>query len=255
MRFLDPASFALLALFATMPAQAQTLSPPPGTLHPPTAHTTRPEREHATRPERERAKPAHAPHHTASHPTKHPAHPAPRHVPVVQAPKQQAAHPAPAAKSAPAPALPPAATPRKGSSTGLPLPRFVSLRSDEVNLRAGPGTRYPIEWVYKRRHLPVRIDREFDLWRLVTTPDGTRGWLHEATVIGRRSFVVTGAERTMRAAPRRDAAAVAHLMPGVIGHIRSCAAGADWCRVEVGSYRGWLPRSAFWGTFPGEAVR
>ncbi len=158
--------------------------------------------------------------------------------------------------SAAPPARPrPVANPHKGSVTGLPLPRFVSLFTDEVNLRNGPGMQYPIEWLYKRRGLPVEVEREFDVWRLVVDPDGVKGWLHEATITGTRTFVVTGAEHTMRAAPRTDAAAVARLKPGVIGDILRCDAGADWCRVRVKDYRGWLPRSDFWGTFPGEAVK
>ncbi len=149
---------------------------------------------------------------------------------------------------------PPPDSPGKGSVTGLPLPRFASLRADDVNLRAGPGQRYPIEWLYKRRGLPVQIDREFEVWRLVTAPDGVKGWVHEATLFGRRDFVVTGADRTLRKSAEATARAVAILQPGVVGRIRSCAAGADWCQVQVGDYRGWLRRGDFWGALPNEAI-
>jgi SH3-like domain-containing protein len=142
----------------------------------------------------------------------------------------------------------------KGSNTSLPLPRFAALRSDEVNLRAGPGTRYPIEWVYKRRELPVEIEREFEVWRLVQDPDGTKGWVHQATLTGRRSFIVTGGDATLRRDAQDSASSVAILKPGVIGHIRSCAAASDWCQVQAGDYRGYLKRGQFWGTLPGEAV-
>jgi SH3-like domain-containing protein len=173
---------------------------------------------------------------------------------------------APAA-SLPIPPLPPmppsvtAETPKqpeadttKGSNTGLPLPRFVALRSDEVNLRAGPGTRYPIDWVYKRRELPVEILREFEVWRLVEDPDGTKGWVHQATLTGRRSFIVTGADATLRRDAQDGASPVAILKPGVVGHLRSCAATSEWCQVQTGDYRGYLKRSQFWGTLPDEAV-
>jgi SH3-like domain-containing protein len=153
----------------------------------------------------------------------------------------------------PSPAPPPA-DPNKGSVTGLPLPRFASMRADDVNLRAGPGTRYPIEWLYKRRGLPVEIEREFEVWRLVQAPDGTKGWVHEATLMGRRDFLVVGADRPLRSQPQEAAHAVAILKPGVVGHIRSCEPGSDWCRVQVGEYRGWLKRDEFWGTQTGEAV-
>ena len=149
---------------------------------------------------------------------------------------------------------PPEADTTKGSVTGLPTPRFVALRSDEVNLRAGPGTRYPIEWVYKRRDLPVEILREFEVWRLVQDPDGIKGWVHQATLTGRRSFIVTGSDATLRRDARESASAVAVLKPGVIGHLRSCQAGSAWCQVQVGDHRGYLKRSQFWGTLPDEVV-
>jgi SH3-like domain-containing protein len=138
--------------------------------------------------------------------------------------------------------------------TGLPLPRWASLRSDDVNLRAGPGTRYPVDWVYRRRDLPVEIEREFEVWRLIRDQDGVRGWVHEATLVGRRSFVVLGSERVLRAAAADDAAPVARLEPGVVGRIRDCAAGKPWCEMQVGEYRGWLKRDEVWGTYPDEAV-
>jgi len=142
----------------------------------------------------------------------------------------------------------------KGSATGLPLPRFVALRSDEVNLRAGPGTRYPIEWVYKRRELPMEILREFEVWRLVQDPDGIKGWVHQATLTGRRSFMVTGGDATLRQDAREDASPVAILQQGVIGHLRSCAAGSGWCQVQAGEYRGYLKREQIWGVLPDEVV-
>lgn len=185
-----------------------------------------------------RATSRHPPHHRAG--ARAPAHPAPP-------------PPPPAAPVTPLPTTPPA--PIKGSSTGLPLPRFAALRSDDVNLRTGPGTRYPIEWVYKRRDLPVEIEREFDVWRLISDPEGVKGWVHQATLTGRRTFYVIGGTQTLRRAPSDDAAPVAVLKPGVIGRIRSCEAGAAWCEVQVQDYRGWIRRRDFWGTLPDEAVQ
>ena len=110
-------------------------------------------------------------------------------------------------------------------------------------------------WTYKRRELPVRIEREFDIWRLVEDMDGTRGWLHQATLTGRRTFVITGTEaRELRSEESDSSAAVAVLKPGVVGRIRACDANAAWCQVQVGEYRGWLARADFWGSDAGEAV-
>ena len=142
----------------------------------------------------------------------------------------------------------------KGSVTGQPLPRWASLRADEVNLRVGPGMRFPIEWQYHRRDLPVQILREVEVWRLIQDQDGVKGWVHQATLVGRRSFVVKMPEAVLRGAAADAAAPVARLKQGVVGRIRACDAAAAWCEVQVEDYRGWLRRDQIFGTDPGEAV-
>ncbi|WP_428490094.1 SH3 domain-containing protein [Rhodopila sp.] len=144
--------------------------------------------------------------------------------------------------------------PEKPEDAAAKLPRFASLRSDDVNMRAGPGTRYRIDWVYKRRDLPVEIEREFEVWRWVRDADGIQGWVHGATLMGRRSFIVQKADATLRSQASDSAKPVAILKPGVIGRIRTCEAASDWCNVQAGSYRGFLRRDQFWGTLPNEAV-
>ncbi len=208
-------------------------------------------------------------------PVRHPARPATR-IPVVApryaGPPRHAVTPAKAATLHKAPArteaaavpvapklapkpVPPPLPADVGSNTGLHLPRYASLKSDDVNMRVGPAERYPVIWTYKRRELPVRITREFDIWRLVEDMDGIKGWVHQATLTGRRTFVVTGTEdRTLRADASETADAVATLKPGVVGRIRACDAGKTWCQVQVQDYRGWLQRDAFWGADPDEVV-
>jgi SH3-like domain-containing protein len=136
--------------------------------------------------------------------------------------------------------------------TGLPLPRFVSLRNDEVNMRAGPGVRYPIEWVYHRRGLPVEIIDEFGNWRRIRDWEGDLGWVHSSMLSGRRTFRVTGEARILRREPGENAPAVAKLMPGVVGDLESCNGG--WCRISVDGYDGWLQREEFYGVYPRETV-
>ena len=160
-----------------------------------------------------------------------------------------------AAAAAAAPAAPPEPPPPStGQVTGLPIPRFAALRSNEVNLRAGPDTRFPIEWTYQRRDLPVMIVGEHQLWRRVRDMDGVEGWVHQATLAGRRTFLVQAQDRTLRARADDAAAAVAVLRPGVVGRIRRCDAGAPWCEVQVGDHRGWLRRAGLWGIAADEAV-
>ncbi len=146
----------------------------------------------------------------------------------------------------------PPAPPPRGSESGLPIPRFAALRSDEVSFRTGPGTQYPIAWIYQRRDLPVEIEREFQVWRLVAEPDGTRGWVHEAMLTGRRGFLIAGTRPvTLRAAADAASPPVAMLEPQVVGHLLRCPT-QDWCEVSVKSYRGWLRRDQFWGTLADE---
>jgi SH3-like domain-containing protein len=158
------------------------------------------------------------------------------------------------AAAAPAPAPPEPPPPSTGQVTGLPLPRFAALRSNEVNLRAGPDTRFPIEWTYQRRDLPVMIVGEHQLWRRVRDMDGVEGWVHQATLAGRRTFLVQGDVRTLRARADDAAPAVAVLRPGVVGRIRRCEAAAEWCEVQVAEHRGWLRRAGLWGLGAEEAV-
>jgi SH3-like domain-containing protein len=161
-------------------------------------------------------------------------------------PGAKAASTQPGVGACPETALP-AAHQRLGSSTCLPIPRFVSLRADAVNLRVGPGDQYPITWVYHRAGLPVEVLREFDVWRLIVDADGTEGWMHEATLVGTRHFVIIGPSPvTLFRGPSDQSNPAAQL--------QRCDAGAAWCRVHVGHVGGWLERAAFWGTFPGEAI-
>jgi SH3-like domain-containing protein len=132
------------------------------------------------------------------------------------------------------------------------LPHFASLRADAVNLRTGPGERYPVEWIYQRKGLPVEVTAEVDVWRRVRDADGTEGWVHERMLTARRSVVVTGAPRILRSTPDAAAAAVARAEPGVIALLLECK-GA-WCRVETQGIKGWLPRAELWGVYPDETV-
>jgi|GWRWMinimDraft_15_1066023.scaffolds.fasta_scaffold44888_1 SH3-like domain-containing protein len=155
---------------------------------------------------------------------------------------------------APMPGCPDAAAQAQslGSETNLPIPRFVSLRSNEVNLRTGPGTNYPVDWVFVRRGLPVEVIAEFDVWRKIRDWQGTVGWVHQSMLAGRRTALVSGGERALRRAPQADAAAVARLAPGVIGEIDEC--DAEWCRLSIQGYQGWLKRDEFWGVYPQEKI-
>ena len=129
------------------------------------------------------------------------------------------------------------------------LPRFASLRSDKVNLRAGPGVRYPISWIFVRKFLPVEILAEFELWRKIRSQDGTEGWVHKSLLSGKRSAVVI---RKVRMLYRNAGGAVPVLRaePGVQAGLLKCK--ENWCKLRVGGTDGWLKRNQIWGVYKGE---
>jgi SH3-like domain-containing protein len=161
-----------------------------------------------------------------------------------------------------APALPPADTAppsetdnaSTASQPALPLPRFVSLRTDPVNLRRGPGVRYPVDWVYMRRRLPVEVIAEFETWRQIRDPDGAEGWVHQSMLSGRRTGMIAGEARPLRKGNNDIAEDIATLEPGVVVDVQRCPAEATFCRVEVNGLQGWLKRDHFWGIYPKESI-
>ncbi len=164
--------------------------------------------------------------------------------------------PPPAAPGAAAtPAMPPTAKPAPVGAANLPMvPYWETLRANKVYLRQGPGLQYPIRWVYRRRGLPVKVLRKFDVWRLVVDPAGDRGWIHEVLLSGVRGFMVTAKSVLLRAQPSNGARAVAMLEHGVTGKLGACPEG-NWCRVVAGGHDGWVPRSAIYGVDPNEVVK
>jgi SH3-like domain-containing protein len=136
------------------------------------------------------------------------------------------------------------------SESGLPLPRFVALKSEEVNLRQGPGIRYPIKWIYKREGLPVEVIEEFENWRKIRDFDGEEGWVYKAMLDGRRRVMVKGAEATILRRPEENSEALLRLEPGVISEIRECK--MSWCKVEIADLKGWVKRDNLYGVYPNE---
>lgn len=137
--------------------------------------------------------------------------------------------------------------------TGLPVPRFASLRSDDVNMRSGPGLRYPVVWLYKRKGMPVEITAEFDTWRRIKDIDGAEGWVHQATLSGKRTLLVTGKmvqpifRKKDPASPLRGQAE-----PGV--QLRALRCEDQWCKVETDGVKGYMKRESLWGIYPQEKI-
>ena len=142
-------------------------------------------------------------------------------------------------------AMPVIANADLGKETGLRVPRFVSMNSSKVNVRAGPGTRYPIKWVFQRKTLPVQIIAESDTWRKIRDFEGIEGWVHQRMLSGRRRAVVSGAIQQLKREPQETAKTIALLEPGVILRLEKCS--GSWCYVESSSYEGWIGRRSIWG--------
>jgi len=140
--------------------------------------------------------------------------------------------------------------------------RFASLKSDKVNLRAGPGTEYPASWVYRRAGLPLEIIKEFEGWRQVRDADGATGWVLQHFLSGRRTALVMPWEVKPNTPPpsvdlygddSENARLVAKIEAGVIANIASC--DGKWCRVSIDDYRGFMPQKRLWGVYPGEVIK
>jgi SH3-like domain-containing protein len=135
---------------------------------------------------------------------------------------------------------------------GLPVPRFVSLRADEVNLRVGPGEQYPIDWVLTKKGTPVEIVDERGEWRRIRDALGSEGWVHERMVAGTRMALVIGEGSVLHAKADAASPGVARADPGVLARLLECR--KEWCRIEAQGFKGWLGRGEIWGVLPDETL-
>ena len=143
-----------------------------------------------------------------------------------------------------------------GPVSGLPIPRFVSLKADKVNMHIGPAKHYETTWVYQRAGLPVEITTEFENWRRIRDSDGTEGWVYHSLLSGRRTGVVMARSKDeiigLHEKPDPKSAMAAMLQPGVLGSVKRCSTG--WCRVSGQGFDGWIPQERLWGVYPNEKV-
>jgi len=132
----------------------------------------------------------------------------------------------------------------------LPIPRFVSLKADDVNMRVGPGTRYAIKWVYKHEGLPVEIIQQFEAWREIRDPDGTIGWVHKQMLQSKRMAIIKKNVAVLRKSPEEHGSPIIRAEPGVIGKLLECE--KDWCKIQVSGHKGWIAKTGIWGAYKSE---
>jgi SH3-like domain-containing protein len=138
--------------------------------------------------------------------------------------------------------------------SGLPLPRFVSLKADKVNVHVGPAKTYGVTWIYTRVGLPVEITAEFENWRRIRDSEGSEGWVYHSLLSGRRTGMVLAKEELV---PLRDAgdpegSVTAQLQGGVVGMVKKC--NGTWCRISGDGFDGWVEQQRLWGVYPNEKI-
>ena len=140
--------------------------------------------------------------------------------------------------------------PKEG--TGLPLPRFASLKSDSVFARTGPSMDYPIRWIYKREGLPVEIIQEFDVWRKIKDPDGGTAWVHKILLSGQRTAILKATAPVTAWAEDDGTRPVAKLEPKVIAKVSECQ--EKFCKLSLVPFEGWVEKKFLWGVYPPEIL-
>ncbi len=133
----------------------------------------------------------------------------------------------------------------RGKVTNLPIPRFVSLKAEEGNVRRGPSLSHRIDWVFKRRNMPLKITGEYGHWRRVQDREGQGGWVHYSLLSGVRHVIVDADLTALRLKPAREAAVNAYAEAGVVARLEDCT--VDWCRINASGSKGWVEKSAIWG--------
>lgn len=138
--------------------------------------------------------------------------------------------------------------------SGLPIPRFASVKSTPANVRAGPGIGYPLRWTFVRRHLPVEILAEYENWRRIRDADGEEGWMLGALLSGRRTALVApwSAAKPVRLRSRSkpNSAVNAVVEPRVLVMVDTCV--GVWCYVRAETSAGYVRQTRLWGVYPDE---
>jgi SH3-like domain-containing protein len=140
--------------------------------------------------------------------------------------------------------------PTRGAVTNLPLPRYVSLKTNEGNARRGPGLTHRIDWVFSRAGMPLRITAEYENWRRIEDAEGAGGWVHYSLLSGTRTALVTAPMLDLRSTALPDGAVILQAEAGVIARLLECQ--LEWCWVSIAGEKGWAPKAALWGVDPQE---
>lgn len=143
-----------------------------------------------------------------------------------------------------------------GSASGLPVPRYVSLKADKVNVRGGPSRDHEVAWVFTRAGIPVEITAESENWRRIRDAEGAEGWVFHSLLSGRRTVLVSPSAKTDSYPLYERASAsgrvVAQLQVRVLGTVRYC--DGKWCRIFGDGFDGFMEQNLLWGVYPNEVI-
>ncbi len=143
-----------------------------------------------------------------------------------------------------------------GAKTGLPIPRFVSLKPSDTPMREGPSKDHAVKWIFKREGLPVEVTAEFDNWRRIRDAEGVEGWVYQTRLSGKRNVMVMSRSAeliTLHTSPSETSHVPARLQPGVIAMLDNC--NKNWCKIKGEDFSGYVKQDRLWGVYASEIVK
>ena len=147
-------------------------------------------------------------------------------------------------------------TKQETGPSGLPVPRFVSLKRSKVNVRLGPSSEHKIAWIFHYKGLPVEIIAEFEHWRRIRDSDGQEGWVYNTLLTGKRTATVApwrkGSAIGLRQNPQTGENVIANVSAGAVGDVKTC--NGAWCQLNIKGYEGWIQQTMLWGVYPNETI-
>jgi SH3-like domain-containing protein len=142
------------------------------------------------------------------------------------------------------------------ATSALPVPRFVSIKADRVNVRGGPDKDHDVSFIFTRVGWPVEITAEFENWRRIRDSDGTEGWVYHSLLSGKRMAAVQMKEKTdlapLHQRPDPSSPVTAKLEVGVLGTVKACT--GTWCHLTGKDFDGWVEQDDLWGVYPNEKI-
>ena len=124
---------------------------------------------------------------------------------------------------------------------------FLTLKNNKTNLRLGPSFDYPIKLIYNKKYLPVIVLDKFGTWREIKDFKNNFGWIHISQLSKKKSAINIKNNSILYKKPTMYSKPIAKLETGRLVLIKKCK--IEWCKINSGSYTGWIFKNALWGKF------